>query len=196
MEPVTRPLRRRVLLFAGGVVVLSLLSPPTTATGRLTVVDGSARETMMIDWAVGRFRAAGLALPAVEVSFHADASGCAGNSGYYLEGRLDLCAGHQNTPYARKVIIHELSHAWINLHVSWEMRAAFLKMRGLESWGDPDQAWGLRGSEQAAEVITRFLGPGLTPLIPGHPDDEELAAAYRLLTGASPPILDRSGEYG
>jgi hypothetical protein len=36
-------------------------------------------------------------------------------------------------------------------------------------------------------VITWFLGPGLTPLIPGHPEEAELDTGYRVLTGRFPP---------
>jgi hypothetical protein len=62
-----------------------------------------------------------------------------------------------------------------------------MRVRGVQTWNDGDQPWGLRGYEQAAEVITWYIGPGLTPLLPDHPDPAALQQAYRVLTGMAPP---------
>jgi hypothetical protein len=174
---------------AGAVALgaLVLLGPPTQASPSFRFHDATSAQERIVRWAEGRFRLAGLALPPVEVYFHDDPAGCGGNSGYYIWGRLDLCAGEDDTPYVRGTIVHELSHAWLDLNVSVKTRSEFQRVRGLASWNDYRRPWGLRGCEQAAEVITWFLGPGLTPLIPGHPDEADLDAGYRVLTGRVPP---------
>lgn len=171
------------------VCALMFLIPPNGTTDGISVRGGTGDQTRMVEWAVGRFRSAGLALPSLEVNFHADPSGCAGNSGLYRGGRLDVCTDDQGSPYARKAIVHELSHAWIDSNVSAASRDEFLRIRGLETWNDSDQPWGRRGYEQAAEVITWFVGPGLTPLLTDHPDPTELDMPYRVLTGMAPPDL-------
>ena len=179
---------RRILAVAALLGAVALLARPIQAQGS-TIHDGTARQRAVVGWALGRYREAGLDLPALDIYFHADPSGCGGNSGLYLAGRLDVCAGDQDTPYVRKTIVHELAHAWADRNVTAEVRAAFLQARGLPTWDDRDEPWGLRGAEQAAEVIAWAIGPGLEPLIPGHPTADELSTSYRILTGETPPHL-------
>jgi hypothetical protein len=174
---------------AGAVVLgaLVLVGPPTQASPSFRLHEPTPIQEGIVGWAIGRFRSAGLELPSVEVYFHDGPEGCGGNSGYYVWGRLDLCTGEKDTPYVRGTIVHELSHAWLDLNVSDDTRSEFQRVRRLSTWNDHRQPWGLRGCEQAAEVIAWFLGPGLTPLIPGHPDEAELETGYRVLTGRFPP---------
>jgi hypothetical protein len=168
---------------------LVLVGPPSQPSPSFRLHEVTPAQEQIVRWAIGRFQSAGLTLPAVEVYFHDDPVRCRGNSGYYVWGRLDLCLGEKDTPYVRATIVHELAHAWLDLNVSDETRSKFQRVRGLTTWNDDRQPWGLRGCEQAAEVIAWFLGPGLTPLIPGHPDEADLDAGYRVLTGRLPPVV-------
>lgn len=172
------------VLIAGA---LGLLASPGLTSYMISVHGGTPGQVAMVDWAIGRFETAGLTLPPLEVSFHPAPSGCMGNSGLYDAGRLDVCTLDQEAAYARKTIVHELAHAWIEGNVPAASRARFMRLRGVQSWNDGDQPWGLRGYEQAAEVITWFIGPGLAPLLPDHPDPAALRQAYRALTGMAPP---------
>lgn len=167
------------VLIAGG---LGALVPSGLTSPLISVHGGTQDQVAIVDWAIGRFDAAGLTLPPLEVNFHVDPSGCLGNSGLYDAGHLDVCTSGQSS-YARKTIVHELAHAWIDRNVPAALRSKFMRMRGTETWNDGDQPWGLRGYEQAAEVITWVVGPGLTPLLPDHPDPAAIEGAYRVLTG-------------
>jgi len=60
-------------------------------------------------------------------------------------------------------------------------------VRGLRAWNSSADPWGLRGYEQAAEILAWGLGERiLTPTIPDN-DPERIAASYELLTGTSIP---------
>jgi hypothetical protein len=149
--------------------------------------DATPREEALVDWAIGRYQAAGMWLPPIDVYFHADASACADNSGIYSGGRLDICSAHKATAYARKVLVHEMAHAWSDAHITPTTIEAFLDLRRLKSWGSWEEPWGLRGYEQAAEIITWGVGDGaIEPLLPTDDDPEQLEIAFQLLVGRPP----------
>jgi len=179
----------RILAMAFIVPVIVIVAGVAGTAARVEVRGGTPDQMRTVEWAIDRFRVAGLTLPQLDVTYHGDPAGCAGNSGLYAVGHLDVCTGGKASSYARKTIVHELAHAWIDANVSAAGRSEFMRSRGLESWNDGGTPWGLRGSEQAAEVITWFVGPGLTPMLPDHPDPAQLAVPYQVLTGTAPPHL-------
>ena len=81
-------------------------------------------------WAVVRFEAAGLEPPAVEIEFHDDPSGCGGHMGYAMAGRVDVCTVLVNE-MARRNLLHEMGHVWIDQNVSRAVRERFLELRVL-----------------------------------------------------------------
>jgi hypothetical protein len=154
-------------------------------------VDGADQgQRNMVEWAIKRYRAAGLAVPPVEIDFHS-AGGeapCSEGGGFYRDGRIDLCTGISVNAFARKVTLHEMAHLWADRNMSAEDERAFLELRGLRTWNDWHIPWAERGSEQVAEIISWGIGEGLfTPLIPDN-SPEELAAAFTVLTG-QPPLV-------
>jgi hypothetical protein len=158
----------------------------------VSVVGGTAEQRAVVAWAVERYEAAGMRLPQVEIRFHADPVACGANSGYYAGGRLDVCVT-EISPYARNVVLHELAHAWCDRNLMASTIDRFLRLRGLRTWNDPRVAWGLRGTEQAAEIIAWAVGRlPIDPLVPGdgighRPDENELRAGFRVLTGLQAP---------
>jgi hypothetical protein len=143
----------------------------------------------LVRWAVARFERAGLDPPTVEIRFHGDAAGCGGHLGYAKDGRVDVCTVLVNE-MARRNLLHEMGHLWIDQNVSRTDCDRFLDLRGLPSWNSGRDPWHLRGFEQGAEIMAWVLGEGiLTPQIPNN-DPAEIGRSFELLTGRLlPPEL-------
>ena len=137
-------------------------------------------------WAVGRFEAAGLEPPLVEIAFHHDRSGCHGHLGFARGGRVDVCTVLVNA-MTRRTILHEMSHIWLDQNVGEATRLRFLASRELPSWNSGDDPWELRGCEHGAEILSWAIGERiLTPQIPDN-GRQELAEVFELLTGRPLP---------
>jgi hypothetical protein len=141
----------------------------------------------LIEWAVNRYREAGLEVPPVDVYFHSESTGCRGNLGYTAGERIDLCVRLAMEPGPQRIVLHELAHAWAGAHLTDEARSAFTEMRGAPTWNDLAYPWKDRGTEQAAEIIAWGLGDGsMLPIVHGDLDPSSLARGFRMLTGAEP----------
>jgi hypothetical protein len=94
---------------------------------------------------------------------------------------------------ARRILLHEMGHIWIDQNVSQAKRARFLELRGLRAWNDSTDPWEERGFEQGAEIMAWALGNRiLFAQIPAN-DPVQLGAGFELLTGVPTPGLgDRS----
>ena len=122
----------------------------------VTIEGGSDWQREMLDDALGRFKAAGLALPDLDVLFSQDRADCHGGLGYfhpkYRPWRITICNDKTTTVY-----LHELAHAWTRSNLDDGVRAEFAELRGLPTWNDHDFDWNERAFEQAANVIARGL---------------------------------------
>jgi hypothetical protein len=178
-----------VAISAGWVVAAQRLdgSEPDSRKGahapNLTYIDEptpSQRET--ISWAVGRFTAAGLQLPDLDIRFPVF---CDGKGAIYHVGEsaIDFCRVN------RKNALHELAHAWDDTSGAVD-REAFLELRGLSLWfGGLDVPAREQGSEHLAIIIAwGLMDPG-SGSAHGLPDnsDVELTEAFELLTGTHTP---------
>lgn len=142
----------------------------------------------LAEWAVARFERAGLGPPPVEIHFHGSSSGCGGHLGYAQIGRVDVCTVLVNE-MARRNLLHELGHIWIDQNVSRAERVRFLELRGLRTWNASTVDWGYRGYEQGAEIISWALGNRiLSAQIPDN-RPEQLGAGFELLTGVRTPTV-------
>jgi hypothetical protein len=152
---------------------------------------GTAEQQAMGEWAIGRFEAAGLSLPSLEIQFHEDRSACRDRAGYYIDGVASVCGIHTDR-LAHRLILHEMAHGWAEANVTGDLRARFLELRGLRTWNDQDADWNERGFEHAADIMSWALcdqGTGLhAPSIPDNSLDQ-LTVAYELLTGNPLPDL-------
>jgi hypothetical protein len=189
MRTVTRLGAVALLLMAG---IVGWTSRPGDAGGAVEIarrveVEGATPDQLeLVRWAVGRFEAAGLDVPAVDVEFHADRSGCGSHTGFARGREVDVCTTLVNA-MTRRVLLHEMSHIWLDQHTDASTRAAFLRTRGLSSWNSSDDEWRNRGYEQGAEIIARAIGERiLTAQIPDH-EPAELDVAFDLLTGIALP---------
>lgn len=150
------------------------------------VSGGTPDQVELVRWAVGRFEAAELQPPAVEIEFHASPSGCGGHLGFARSGEVDVCTTLVNV-MARRTLLHEMSHIWLDQHVDDATEARFLAFRDLPSWNASDDPWRLRGCEQGAEIVSWALGERiLTAQIPDN-EEPELARGFELLTGSELP---------
>jgi hypothetical protein len=146
------------------------------------VTNATPEQLELAAWAVGRFEAAGLEPPSLEIAFHRGSSGCGGHLGLARLAKVDVCTTLLNA-MTRRVLLHEMSHIWLDQDVSPSDRGAFLASRGLRTWNGSSEPWSERGYEQGAEILSWTLGERiLTPQIPKN-GPEEIALAYELLTG-------------
>lgn len=151
------------------------------------VLGATSGQLEMARWAVGRFEAAGLEPPAVEIEFHGAQSGCGGHLGFARRGAVDVCNTLVNA-MARRTLLHEMSHTWLDENLDDATEARFLALRGLPSWNASSDPWRFRGYEQGAEIISWSIGERiLMPQIPDN-DPSALAAAFEILTGIAPRV--------
>ncbi len=185
----------RITIGAFALVTLAT-SSPTRSIGEVTPVrnlDGvrlhepNPQREEMLDWAIKRYRAAGLQMPAIDVYFHRESGGCGGYLGFTKNGRVDLCIRLAMEGQPQRIVLHELAHAWAEVELDEETRNAFLELRTLGGWNVTADEHKDRGTEQAAEIIAWGLGEGSpTPIISGDIAPAALADGFRLLTGVEP----------
>ncbi|MDH5504448.1 MAG: hypothetical protein OEY98_10530, partial [Acidimicrobiia bacterium] len=117
--------------------------------------DATPELTERVEWALGRFEAAGLALPPLDITFHATVNGCHGHTGYFqLEAGIadiEVCMP------TRHIILHELAHAWAAVTLTSATRADLLRYWELDNWNDQGVEWNLRAGERVADTIAFAL---------------------------------------
>ena len=158
------------------------------------VTGATPEQLAMARWAIGRFEIAGLKPPAVDIEFHGDGAGCGGHLGFARLSQVDVCSVLVNA-MARRALLHEMGHIWLDQNLSDPERERFLEVRGLHAWNGSSDTWALRGYEQGAEIMAWALGERI--LTPQIPDNEpiSLARGFELLTGSAPPAYtDASNE--
>jgi hypothetical protein len=176
------------LAFASSVAFGRPSSEPVFVRPSVAVYEGDPEQVRLVRWAAGRFEDAGLEAPRVEVHFHRDSAGCGGHLGFAQAGWVDLCTILVNE-MARRNVLHEMGHIWIDQNVSRAERARFLELRGLRTWNASTADWGHRGYEQGAEIISWALGDRiLTAQIPKN-GAARLAAGFDVLTGVETPVV-------
>lgn len=154
----------------------------------------SRSDAALAEWALERFDRAGLVLPPLRISFHDDRFGCGGNFGLYRSGaqaQVDICGFNWDrfVLTAKKTMLHELAHAWLEHASTATGREQFLDLRGLSTWGDDEFPWQEQGSEQAAEIIAWALMDEELELTKfRNASTQALAEAYRHLTGSLPAL--------
>ena len=175
-----------VVVATGSVVAAQRLdasAPPKAPVHapHLTYIDeptAAQRET--ISWAVGRFVAAGMQLPDLDVRFPVF---CDGKGAVYHVGEssIDFCRVY------RKNVLHEFAHAWDDTSGAVD-RAGFMKLRGVSVWfGGLDVPFADQGSEHLAIIIAWGLmdpGTGSAHGLPNN-SDADLTKAFEFLTQSS-----------
>jgi hypothetical protein len=170
--------------------------------------NASPTQAALVEWALGRFAAAGLDPPALAAVTFPPTTLCRhGHTGLAISTgdryEVALCVtddeicdeGDCSTPslVAGRAVVHELAHVWTAATLSDADREAFLAARGLDAWTGEDVAWADRGTEHAAEILTwGVMDPPVA--VDRMPDAacDRLSAAYRALTGIA-PLPGRAG---
>lgn len=177
------------------------LPPSTMAALEPTFGDIIIEETVdpadeaLVDWTMDRYWEAGLSLPTIRLSFHADSGPCDGaRGGHRIEdevSRVYICVtelGATRELKVKRTLLHEFAHAWDHHSLTDDVRAAFMKLAGLDGWAF-EVPYGERGSEHAAETITWGLLD--RPLLFGGFGEptpwESQHRGFLTLTGAEPP---------
>jgi hypothetical protein len=175
-----------LLALAGGSSLAARGAVGVEIGPSVVVISDDPGQQELARWAVARFESAGLDPPSVEIRFPADRAGCGGHLGYAKGGRVDVCTVLVNE-MARRNLLHEMGHIWIDQNVPDTRREQFLDIRGVSGWNSSTDPWQERGYEQAAETMAWALGDRI--LSAQIPDNEpaQLAAAFEFLTGVDPP---------
>jgi hypothetical protein len=146
----------------------------TTVAAGIPVLGATPSQERIVTWAVGRYEAAGLELPAIAVGFHSGPEDCANNSGVTVGGRIDICTTGTRA-YVRATLLHEMAHVWLERYLWQELRTGFLLLRGLQTWG------GLKGAASRGQGLS--CSSGVRP------------PRQRLLFGPVPTSLCRWGSH-
>ncbi len=159
---------------------------PTVGLDPVVTVVGADREQLaLVDDALDSFRAAGLALPNLEVIFHDDPAECRGHDGLfqaqYTPWRLLVCSD------LAFVVTHEMAHAWEAATLDDADRLAYTEYREMTTWDDTAAEWGDRAVEDAAFVVQQNLMAGNVRL--DTPVWAERTQAFEALTGRRSPLL-------
>jgi hypothetical protein len=182
------------------ILVLLMVAFPAAATSSDTrdeqLVDLAPADAAAIEWARGRFAAAALELPDIDIVVFDDLLDCGGHVGMYHPSRnlLELCR------LDKESVLHELAHAWADLSLDDARRQTFVEHRGVGDWNEGEDAWKLRATEHAAEIIVwalmdrdttvKWVTDGVAEwrllTIPDS-SPERLAAGFELLTGRPVP---------
>ncbi|MCI0634611.1 MAG: hypothetical protein L0206_11950 [Actinobacteria bacterium] len=153
------------------------------------VMGATPEQLAMARWAMGRFDIAGLEPPAVDIAFHGDRAGCGSHLGMARAGRVDVCTVLANE-MARRTLLHEMGHIWIDQNVSQPVRERFLALRGLRTWNASTDPWEERGYEQGAEIMAWALGNRILSAQIPYSEFEDLDVAFQLLTGVEVSFAD------
>jgi hypothetical protein len=160
--------------------------------GPIEIFNGTPRLHSLVEWSVGRYGGSRLGSPEVSrVTFSAGAlcreRGYAGGFTEIAEfgSAVTLCFGDEQPEYrARRTLLHEFAHSWLEAHRDEEAQEDFLSLLDLAVWypsgpGSPDA-----GVEYACDVIAwGLLGEPDLPLRLADRPCGILTEAFRLLTG-------------
>lgn len=180
---------RRIIIVVGLALALAAAPGGPENHGPAISIEGATvDEVALVEWAAGRFQAAGLELPDLTVEFHDGLASCKDGYGLYrvAASTIKMCnrGGMKTEP--RHTLLHELAHAWKFENLTEEETTAFTQRRGLEMWDARGQWWQM-GREQAAEIMAWGLvdEPLEIHWIQLEPCDD-LAADFEALTGRQP----------
>jgi len=159
---------------------------------RLELIDMPDEFVSSIIWAVSLFEQAELTLPPLRFVHHGDdRSRCGGYYGVHeaatQQSVIGICTTEPGN-FTDALILHELSHAWLEHNLSDARQEEFQALRGYEHWRNHAAAeWHENGCEQAAEIMVWGLIDRPVGIVTIHDHGcDALDAGYRTLTGTAP----------
>lgn len=192
-----RSTRRAVsLVIEVALVVTALVLGLRPGTTEPSVVNASPALEGHVETALAAFATHGLPQPTVEeIRFDPTDPQCDGRSGLYDRSTRSvlLCFDADSTRLGsdetlhrseRRVLLHELAHAWTETHTSVEQQEAFLRLHGLEHWNDLTGFWHRRGTEIAAETFVWVLTDAeIMPRTIASFSEDVLRDGFEIVTG-------------
>lgn len=197
VEQIEQHRRPRVTIVLAVLALTTILvfelHRPTTLEYEIDLVEMPTEFVDYAGWSLGLIQDGDLPIPTVRFVHHGDdASHCRDRRGMHRlidDGSvIDICT--TQTRFAdQRMVLHELSHAWVEQFVDEERREEFRDLRGWTYWRNHEEApWHENGSEQAAEILLWGLIDRPTRIIHIHDRScEALERGYRVLTGKAPP---------
>ena len=171
-----------------GPVVTTVAGAGGAVEPAVIVHGADAKQRGVLDDALARFEAAGLALPELEIFFSDDASACAGHLGAFRDRaerrHISVCSDLEF------VVVHELAHAWSDANLDEVARNRYVRARELATWSDHGVPWAQRGTEDAAFIIQQNLRD-VAPSVLASATWVERITAFELLTGTPSPLQGR-----
>lgn len=153
-------------------------------------------------WGLGRFETAGLTLPRIaSATFTLYSEYCDDMRARYRpaeEGaEIGFCLGENDAcwdegcthfaPVSRRLVLHELAHAWMDATLDESARQHYTDSIGFEVWTGQSVPWGEQAMEHAAETIVwGLMDRDIYPRQIGSLSLEQLTEGLRLLTGTDP----------
>jgi hypothetical protein len=163
--------------------------------GDIEIFNGTPRLHSLVDWSLGRYSGSGLGSPGVwRVAFSADVE-CheRGYAGGFTEipesgAHVRLCFGdEQPESQARRTVLHEFAHAWLEANRDDRVRTEFRSLFGLEAWYPAGSEQPAAAVEYAADVIAwGLLGEAELPRRLAGRSCESVKRAFLLLTETKP----------
>jgi hypothetical protein len=166
----------------------------------VAVYNGTPAMNTYVRWGLKRFADAGLTPPKVDaVSFALDQHVCPierrGYVRYDAAGAdVSLCyepdqvcddAGCATwTERAAQTLLHEFAHVWMYQNLTEDTKSSFMRQVGVSRWADPDDDWGDRGVERAAN--TMMAGLMAEPLAMDPAACGAFGTRFSILTGVRP----------
>ncbi len=185
-----------IIALATFAALPSQAAPSGAGPVKITGEQPTIEQIEMIEGVVSTFDQADLPLPSgLTVAFHQTSAPCGGRSaaGAYrpATGQITICSVHRDPVLAsarqRRVLTHELAHAWADSFLEPERQAAFLELRGADAWQSVDDRWSERGAEQGADIITwGIFDRDILFLNISNKSCPALDEAFRVLTSLAP----------
>ena len=160
--------------------------PASTEIAGATVYAETAGQVADAEWALGRFAAAGLDLPDVELWLAGIESAIPQGNGFVYGFHREV-AGRSVVfnSGSRFVLLHELGHVWDDHALTDADRGEFLEIRDADAWHG--EGWAGSGAEHLANVIAWGLSEEeIRPSRTLPNDDASLQEAFILATGSEP----------
>jgi hypothetical protein len=123
------------------------------------------------------------------VTFYRQRSRCSEFEGLWTSWddgmRIDMCVAGEKK--RKRILLHELAHAWVAVNLDQESREAFMARRGLPGWNGPGIERESQGIEMTAEIMMWGLDEHCEPSLWLETfDHRELTYEFQRLTGGAP----------
>lgn len=183
----------RAVLVAGAVDVITptVERDDTHDTAHVQIVDLTPDQQADVTRVISHYEAAGLELPPLTIRGSRRPGDCGDHFGVHRHdgGRSEIVLCSDPEPgWDRRVVGHELAHAWVEHNVTDDQRDEFQELRAWTHWRDYDVAdWRDNGTEQAAEIISWAVHDTPTPLLIDVASCAELEQAFTALTDQTAP---------